>query len=203
MSKYTFTQKNFKVFEVPGLEGRMSAIESEIQPKLAALGEYFTDFLNTHTPEEFYAHIAKHARRTVNPPKDTWVAFSTNKRGYKMLPHFQIGLYEDQVFVMFGVMHEAKNKNHYIEVFEKHFDEIENLPDDYRICTDHVKMEKPLIKDLTTDELKEALHRAHQLKKGEFFIARTLSPKAPELKTDKAFKSYLEDTFDHLLKFYS
>ena len=37
-------------------------------------------------------HVAKHARRSVNPPIDTWVAFAPNKRGYKMLPHFQIGL---------------------------------------------------------------------------------------------------------------
>ncbi|MCD8914494.1 MULTISPECIES: YktB family protein [Staphylococcus] len=202
MSKYTFSLKNFKVFEVPGLDARMQAIESDIRPKLRNLGEHFTDFLNTHTADEFFPHIAKHARRTVNPPKDTWIAFSTNKRGYKMLPHFQIGLYESQVFVMFGVMHEAKNKAQAIDVFEKHLSDIENLPEDYRICPDHVKMEKPLIKDLTTADLEETLARAKQLKKGEFFIARTLSPRSPELKSDRAFIEFLEATFEQLLKFY-
>ena len=39
--------------------------------------------------KHFYPHVAKHARRSVNPPKDTWVAFATSKRGYKMLPHFK------------------------------------------------------------------------------------------------------------------
>ncbi|MDY5059512.1 YktB family protein [Staphylococcus simulans] len=202
MSNYTFSSNDFKVFEVPGLEARMSEIEQHIRPKLHQLGEHFADFLSTHTADEFFMHIAKHARRTVNPPKDTWVAFSTNKRGYKMLPHFQIGLYETQVFVMFGVMHEAKNKAHYIEVFENHFKDIENLPADYRICVDHVKMDKPLIQDLSTEDLEQALSRAKQLKKGEFFIARTLTPDAPELKSDQAFLNYLEDTFEQLLKFY-
>lgn len=203
MSTYTFNSKDFKVFEVPGLENRMTAIEQQVQPKLHALGEYFSDFLTTHTGETFFYHVARHARRTVNPPKDTWVAFSTNKRGYKMLPHFQIGLYEDQVFLMYGVMHEAKNKTHDIEKFEKNFDKLLALPDDYRICTDHVKMEKPLIKDLTKAQLNEDIQRAMQLKKGEFFVARVLPPKAKELKTDKAFLKYIADTFEQFLKFYS
>ena len=35
-----------------------------------------------------------------------------------MLPHFQIGLFRDQLFVMFGVMHEAKNKANQMKVFK-------------------------------------------------------------------------------------
>ena len=48
--------------------------------------------------------------RTVNPPNDTWVAFAANKRGYKMMPHFQIGLWETHLFVWFAVIYEAPNK---------------------------------------------------------------------------------------------
>ncbi|WP_397261357.1 DUF1054 family protein [Peribacillus simplex] len=28
------------------------------------------------TGDEMYPHVAKHARRKVNPPNDTWVAFA-------------------------------------------------------------------------------------------------------------------------------
>ncbi len=37
-----------------------------------------------------------------NPPDDTWVSFSTNPRGYKMMPHFQIGLFGDHAFCMYS-----------------------------------------------------------------------------------------------------
>ncbi|HGZ4547455.1 DUF1054 family protein, partial [Staphylococcus aureus] len=110
MTKYTFKPKDFKAFNVEGLDARMEALNEYIRPQLRELGEYFSDFFTSQTGETFYPHVAKHARRSVNPPKDTWVAFATNKRGYKMLPHFQIGMFEDQLFVMFGIMHEAKDK---------------------------------------------------------------------------------------------
>ncbi|MDI1744347.1 DUF1054 family protein, partial [Staphylococcus aureus] len=157
----------------------------------------------SQTGETFYPHVAKHARRSVNPPKDTWVAFATNKRGYKMLPHFQIGMFEDQLFVMFGIMHEAKDKATRAKVFERKFKAIQQLPDDYRVCLDHMKPDKPFIKDLTDDDLIEAIQRAINVKKGEFFIARAITPQDKRLKSDKAFIAFLEETFDQFLPFYS
>lgn len=175
MTKYTFKPKDFKAFNVEGLDARMEALNEYIRPQLHELGEYFSDFFTSQTGETFYPHVAKHARRSVNPPKDTWVAFATSKRGYKMLPHFQIGMFEDQLFVMFGIMHEAKDKATRAKVFERKFKAIQQLPDDYRVCLDHMKPDKPFIKDLTDDDLKEAIQRAINVKKGEFFIARAIT----------------------------
>lgn len=203
MTKYTFKPKDFKAFNVEGLDARMEALNEYIRPQLHELGEYFSDFFTSQTGETFYPHVAKHARRSVNPPKDTWVAFATNKRGYKMLPHFQIGMFEDQLFVMFGIMHEAKEKATRAKVFERKFKAIQQLPDDYRVCLDHMKPDKPFIKDLTDDDLKEAIQRAINVKKGEFFIARAITPKDKRLKSDKAFIAFLEETFDQFLPFYS
>ncbi|HBI0835178.1 TPA: YktB family protein [Staphylococcus aureus] len=203
MTKYTFKPKDFKAFNVEGLDARMEALNEYIRPQLHELGEYFSDFFTSQTGETFYPHVAKHARRSVNPPKDTWVAFVTNKRGYKMLPHFQIGMFEDQLFVMFGIMHEAKDKATRAKVFERKFKAIQQLPDDYRVCLDHMKPDKPFIKDLTDDDLKEAIQRAINVKKGEFFIARAITPQDKRLKSDKAFIAFLEETFDQFLPFYS
>ncbi|WP_103276726.1 YktB family protein [Staphylococcus aureus] len=203
MTKYTFKPKDFKAFNVEGLDERMEALNEYIRPQLHELGEYFSDFFTSQTGETFYPHVAKHARRSVNPPKDTWVAFATNKRGYKMLPHFQIGMFEDQLFVMFGIMHEAKDKATRAKVFERKFKAIQQLPDDYRVCLDHMKSDKPFIKDLTDDDLKEAIQRAINVKKGEFFIARAITPQDKRLKSDKAFIAFLEETFDQFLPFYS
>ncbi|HDH6293374.1 TPA: YktB family protein [Staphylococcus aureus LTCF-2-18] len=203
MTKYTFKPKDFKAFNVEGLDARTEALNEYIRPQLHELGEYFSDFFTSQTGETFYPHVAKHARRSVNPPKDTWVAFATSKRGYKMLPHFQIGMFEDQLFVMFGIMHEAKDKATRAKVFERKFKAIQQLPDDYRVCLDHMKPDKPFIKDLTDDDLKEAIQRAINVKKGEFFIARAITPQDKRLKSDKAFIAFLEETFDQFLPFYS
>ncbi|MBH4638663.1 DUF1054 family protein [Staphylococcus aureus] len=161
MTKYTFKPKDFKAFNVEGLDARMEALNEYIRPQLHELGEYFSDFFTSQTGETFYPHVAKHARRSVNPPKDTWVAF------------------------------------------ERKFKAIQQLPDDYRVCLDHMKPDKPFIKDLTDDDLKEAIQRAINVKKGEFFIARAITPQDKRLKSDKAFIAFLEETFDQFLPFYS
>lgn len=202
MTKYTFKPKDFKSFQVDGLDARMEALNEHVRPQLNELGTYFSQYLEATTGEKFYPHVAKHARRSVNPPKDTWVAFATNNRGYKMLPHFQIGLFEDQLFVMYGIMHEAKDKAQRVEVFENKLDAITNLPKDYSISLDHMSQVKTYIKDMSEDELHKAIDRVKQVKKGELFIARTLTPQAEELKTDKSFLNFLEETFEQLLTFY-
>ncbi|EHS76547.1 PF06335 domain protein [Staphylococcus aureus subsp. aureus IS-189] len=87
--------------------------------------------------------------------------------------------------------------------FERKFKAIQQLPDDYRVCLDHMKPDKPFIKDLTDDDLIEAIQRAINVKKGEFFIARAITPQDKRLKSDKAFIAFLEETFDQFLPFYS
>ncbi|QDX01002.1 DUF1054 domain-containing protein [Staphylococcus chromogenes] len=202
MTKYTFSPKDFKVFQVEGLEARMAALDEHIRPQFYQLSDYFTEYLKTMTGEMFYAHVAKHARRTVNPPKDTWVAFATNQRGYKMQPHFQIGLFEDHLFVMYGVMHEDKNKAEDVKIFEDKLDTLMHLPEDFQISLDHTQPDKSKISHLSQEDVLKGIQRAQNVKKGEFFIARALKPNAKELKTDKAFIAFLEETFEHLLKFY-
>lgn len=202
MAKYTFKANDFKAFTVDGLDNRMEALNKHVRPQLHELGEYFSQYLEATTGEVFYPHVAKHARRSVNPPKDTWVAFAINNRGYKMLPHFQIGLFENQLFVMYGVMHEAKDKAQRVKVFEEQFQTLKNLPSDYSLSLDHMSQEKTYIANMSDDDIQSAIDRVKKVKKGELFVARTLAPNANELKTDKAFLNFLEETFAQLLKFY-
>ena len=109
MTIQTFKSTDFDVFTVDGLEERMSAIKTNIHPKLEALGEQFAEYLSKQTDENFFIMLQNtHAK--VNPPNDTWVAFSTNKRGYKMLPHFQIGLWGTHAFIYFGLIYECPQK---------------------------------------------------------------------------------------------
>ncbi len=57
----------------------MEALNEYIRPQLRQLGEYFSDFFTSQTGETFYPHVAERARRSVNPPKDTWVALQQTK----------------------------------------------------------------------------------------------------------------------------
>ena len=70
---------------------------------------------------------------------------------------------------MFGVMHEGKDKAERVKVFDKHFDTLKHLPK-LSISLDHMKPEKSYIKDLSDDELHQAIDRVKHVKKGEFLL---------------------------------
>ena len=97
-----FQNSHFDIFNDKTLDGRMAKIRAEIGPEFTAIGDAFLPCLE-RDGQTWYYHIAKHLRRTTNPPENTWVAFSPNKRGYKMLPHFELGLWEDHLYLYLAV----------------------------------------------------------------------------------------------------
>lgn len=114
-----FHTQDFDVFKVPGLEPRMEALIANVRPKLTMLGDEIAPFLSALCGEEMFPHVAKHARRTINPPNDTWVAWAASKRGYKALPHFQVGMFESHLFIIFAVIYESPNKVTFAKHLEK------------------------------------------------------------------------------------
>jgi hypothetical protein len=70
-----FAPKDFRVFDLRGFADRIAAIRVQVRPKLEGLGAALAPDVAQLTGTEIHAHVAKHARRTVNPPEDTWVAF--------------------------------------------------------------------------------------------------------------------------------
>ncbi len=119
----------------------MSALQNRIQPKFETLGRHFADRLSAHGTDEFHPHIARHARRTVNPPNDSWVAFAPAKRGYKALPHFQIGLWGSHLFIILAVIYENPDKKGIAERLERNINVLTSLPSTYIISGDHMKPE--------------------------------------------------------------
>src|SRR5690625_444201 len=105
----------------------MKAIQERIQPKFREIGTRLTDDLSSMIGSEMYLHIARHARRTVNPPNDTWLAIAGNKRGYKKHPHFQIGLWDDRVFIWLAFIYELPGKAEIAGTFLQNIGEIESL----------------------------------------------------------------------------
>lgn len=106
-----FANADFDTFLIPGLEPRMDALKAGPRPKLELLGSLLAPELTQLTARPIYPHIARHARRKVNPPADTWVALSANRRGYKMAPHFQVGMWAGHAFIQAGVIYEAEGRS--------------------------------------------------------------------------------------------
>src|SRR5258705_13246055 len=87
-----FSCSDFKVFEIPGFAERMAAIRANIQPRLTSIGNALAPRLSSLVDVPLFVHVAKHMRRTVNPPDDTWAAFGRDPRGYKKDAHFRVAV---------------------------------------------------------------------------------------------------------------
>ena len=195
-----FEQKDFDAFKIDGLEERMVAIREHIQPKFKAIGDEVVDYLSTKLGNEMFVHIAQHARRTVNPPNDTWMAFSLNNRGYKMLPHFQVGLWDDRLFVWLAYIYELPTKSAIAEVFINNIDELEEMiPSDYDISMNHMKKSDEKMEDVIFNE---KLERFRKVKSAELLIGKQFKPSDPILKDGEAFLNEVKTIYDTLIPIY-
>lgn len=119
MPSCAFGGADFKVFDVTGFQARMSAIKGRVRPKLEALGRSLAPGIQRATGEAAHAHVAKHARRTVNPPDDTWVAFAANERGYKKHPHFKVAISRNCVRFLFEIGPEHPDKKRWVGAWKQ------------------------------------------------------------------------------------
>ncbi|WP_163970790.1 YktB family protein [Oceanobacillus halotolerans] len=193
-----FTQQDFETFHINGLEERMEAIQSRIQPKFQIIGQELTDYLSVQLGNEMYLHIAKHARRTVNPPNDTWLAIADNKRGYKKHPHFQVGLFDDHVFIWLALIYELDNKQAIASSFLNNYNSIKTLPDNYVVSLDHTKKDAISLQELDRSHLE----RFRDVKKAEFLIGQHIAKDDNRLTNGQVFIDIVKKTYDSLIPFY-
>ncbi|HBZ78901.1 MULTISPECIES: YktB family protein [Brevibacillus] len=199
-----FHQEDFDVFAIDGLDQRMDAIKTIVRPKLEALGHHFAPVLSLKTGDEMFFHVAKHARRTVNPPKDTWVAWANDKRGYKKHPHFQIGLWQTHLFVWYAVIYEAPAKTEISQSLQSKLDEVMTLvPDTFHWSPDHTEPTSHSQAELGRDGVKKLMDRLAQVKKAELLCGITIDRHDPVLADPEALLERLENTFTVLGKLYT
>lgn len=176
-----FDEKDFEVFEIPGLDNRMEALKERIRPKFQQLGEGVSEYLTMMLEREMFPHVARHARRTVNPPNDSWVAFCHDKRGYKKHPHFQIGLWETHVFITFGLIYESPQRQHYASQLQTHADEVTALiPSNYVWIPNHMDPNAFSAAAVDAKKLDELATRLATVRQGELLVGRNI-PKADVL----------------------
>jgi uncharacterized protein YktB (UPF0637 family) len=198
-----FTREDFNVFTIAGFEARMDALKSTVRPKLEQLGNLMAPTLTTLLGEEMFPHVAKHARRTVNPPKDTWVAFASNNRGYKMLPHFQIGLWETHLFIWYAVIYEAPNKAEIAGKFEKKLTAIQKqIPPEHVWSVDHMKPDATKHSDLGKKGLKELFQKVQTVKKAELLCGIQINAEDAVQMSAEQLIDMITDTFKTLIPLY-
>lgn len=198
-----FIEKDFTVFNIDGLEPRMEAIRHNIQPKFGVIGDKIAPFLTMLVGEPVYVHIAKHARRTVNPPEETWVAWSTSNRGYKALPHFQLGIRDTHLFMWFALIYECDRKAAFARNFKEQFAEIwATIPDSFYFSKDHTVPDVVQKQELTQEDAIKMLDRLEKVKKAEFLCGTVLPREQAVQKTGEEMVKIVESTFETLQSLY-
>lgn len=198
-----FTKEDFDCFLIDGLVPRMQAIRERIQPKFQAISDEIIHDIAVQTGNEMFLHIARHARRKVNPPADTWMSFCHNKRGYKQHPHFQIGLYDDRVFIWFALIYEAPNKSAIASRLLKQQKKLfKDLPKSLSLSMDHMNKDYTPLAKLTARDITLALERFRDVKSAELLIGRVIMADDPILSDATRFLELARETFEQLMLIY-
>ncbi|MCQ2008834.1 MAG: DUF1054 domain-containing protein [Sporolactobacillus sp.] len=206
MSQNGFTEQEFKLMSLPGLENRMHAIRENVQPKFSMIADRVIPYLNKSADAEmpFYPHIARHARRTVNPPDSTWLALAQDKRGYKKYPHFQFGIWPTHLFFWLAVIEEYPDKARLGEALLSKVPELmRKTPAHYAWSADHMKDEYRLHHDLNEEKLSQMFLRLKTVKKAELLCGVVIPKNEAIKKNIDELADYLEEQTETLKPLYT
>ncbi|MEC0306320.1 DUF1054 domain-containing protein [Paenibacillus lautus] len=198
-----FKDQDFDVFSVPGLEARMEVLIERVRPKLEVLGAELAPHVSALAGEEMFVHVAKHARRTVNPPIDTWVAWAASKRGYKALPHFEVGMFGTHLFVIFAIIYESPNKTVFASNLEAKLKKTAKaLPKHFYWSMDHMNPAGTPHQDMSEEDFTRLIEKLKQVKKAEVMCGlRIPREEAVKLEGDELVHK-VQETFETLLPLY-
>lgn len=196
----SFSENEFSIFSIEGLDPRMTAIRASIQPRLYALGETAAEFLTAKVDTiSFPVHVAKHLRRTKYAPESTWAAIGGDKRGYKKYPHFQIAINREYVAFWLAFIDHPEHKEAIADSLINEIDQLYSLPDSYVISLDHTKEKYVFLHDA---DVNKSLIRFRDVKKGEWMIGRLLEAGDERVEDNQKLATFMLETFDCLLPFY-
>ncbi|PYI54451.1 YktB family protein [Paenibacillus flagellatus] len=199
----TFDASDFDVFAIPGLAPRMEALIERVRPKLTALGAELEPYLSVLCGEPMFAHVAKHARRTINPPQDTWVAWANSKKGYKAHPHFQVGLWSTHLFVQFALIYESGQKETFARHLERKLDEVRrDIPGHFRWSTDHMQPESTPQDELGDEGFAALIDKLKRVKKAEALCGIRIERDDPLLSDPDKLAETVKRTFERVMPLY-
>jgi uncharacterized protein YktB (UPF0637 family) len=199
MPSSAFSTADFKVFDVKGFRSRMQEIRARIRPKLETLGHSLAPAIQHTTGEETFAHVAKHARRTVNPPDDTWVAFAANQRGYKKHPHFKVALSRNCVRFLFEIGPEHADKKRWAGAWKKNAPRLGPVLRRVKglawFKNEHDEDMAAPLSDFTQEQLAELADELTRTRDGQLVIGRAVPAGEAARWTDAQYREAAMETF--------
>ena len=206
MPSGAFGAADFKVFDVNGFQARMSQIRERIRPKLETLGHSVGPAIQRTTGEETFMHVAKHARRTVNPPDDTWVAFADDRRGYKKHAHFKVALSRHCVRFLFEIGPEHADKKRWGAAWKK---SAPNLGPVLRrvkglswFKNEHDETPAAALGDLTPDDFAAFADHLVRTRDGQLVLGRAFPAEEAARWTEAQYRTAALETFRALAPLY-
>lgn len=202
MSFPGFTASDFKIFEIPGFKPRMDAIKGRIRPKLEAVGRDLLPDVTRIGGDAAFAHVAKHARRRVHPPDDTWVAFALDKRGYKKHCHFKVAVSRNAVRFLFEAGPEHAQKKRWAAEWKRHAPRL--VPVLRRVKglgwfkDEHDEAPSAVLADLPADAVAQLGDELTRTRDGQFILGRAIPSAEAARWAPRDYARVARETF-HLL----
>ncbi len=197
-----FRASDFKVFDIPGFKPRMQAIKTQIRPKLEAAGRDLLPDVARIGGGEAFVHVARHARRTVNPPDDTWVAFADDKRGYKKNCHFKVAVSRSAVRFLFEAGPEHGDKRHWAAAWKRHAPQLVPVLRRAKglawFKNEHDEQPSAILSDLSADEVARLGDELTRTRDGQLVLGRAIPAEEAARWTPRDYARAAKETF-HLL----
>ena len=206
MASAAFGSSDFKVFDVKGFQPRMREIRTRIRPKLETIGRSLAPALARSLGGETYAHVAKHARRTVNPPDDTWVAFGPDARGYKKHCHFKVAVSRHCVRFVFEIGPEHADKKRWSAAWKKNAGKLSpvlrRMKDLSWFKNEHDETPAAALSDMAPEALAELADEIVRTRDGQLVLGRMVLAEDAARWTEAQYREAALETFRALVPLY-
>jgi uncharacterized protein YktB (UPF0637 family) len=206
MPTAAFGTPDFKVFDAKGFQPRMNEIKVRIRPKLEVLGKSLAPAIQRTTGEAVFAHVAQHARRTVNPPDDTWVAFAGNERGYKKHPHYKVAVSRNCVRFLFEVGPEHADKKRWASAWKKNAPKLGPVLRRFGglawFKNEHDEEPAAPLGDLSNEQLANLADELLRTRDGQLVVGRTVPVAEAARWTEAQYRAAALETFRALAPLY-
>lgn len=201
-----FNTADFKVFDVTGFRSRMEEIRTRIRPKLETMAHSLVPSVSRATGAPAFPHVAKHARRTVNPPDDTWVAFGPDARGYKKHCHFKVAVSRRCVRFLFEIGPEHADKKRWSSAWKRSAGKLGPVLRRVRglawFKNEHDEEPAASLANLTPEQLAELADELTRTRDGQLVLGRVFSAEEAARWTEAQYRSAALETFRMLAPLY-
>ncbi|WP_412989992.1 DUF1054 family protein [Pediococcus siamensis] len=189
-----FEEQLFSAFEDQTVQGRLARIRQRVDPFFEDVASGVLPILNEEA-RGYKAFIAKHARRHLNPPPNTWIAFGQNTRGYKMIPHYEVGLWDDRLFIWLACEVNIKERQPVVLKLQTKQADFLKLDSSFQLSTNH--MAKP-VQALTKEPLIQAVTAYQTQKSREVLIGKTFDRQSLRSSDEDELLATIQTTIQEL-----